>query len=115
MVELKAIDLEKNEVQYENFDRVNYDEFYQTFIAYWKQRIAGETISPFDMERFMKRGSSKNLKQLIEGKKAEGFMEASLGKKLDAGLIKLILIMAVIAVVIVIAFIAMQKLGIISM
>ena len=115
MVELKSIDLEKNEVQYEDFSRINYEEFYQKFLAYWNHRIAGETISPFDMERFMKRGSSKNLKQLIEGKKAEGFMEASLGKKLDSGMVKLILIMAIVGIGIIIAFMVMQKMGLISL
>jgi len=64
------------------------------------------------MERFMKRGSSKNLKQLIEGKKAEGFMEASLGKKLDPAWIKIILVLALVGVGILILFMILPKLGI---
>lgn len=114
MVELKAIDLDKNEVTYEDHSRVTFDEFYDAFLAHWNHKIAGETLSPFDMERFMKRGSSKNLKQLIEGKKAEGFMEASLGKKIDSGLLKLILIMAVIGIIVVVVLIIVQKMGILQ-
>lgn len=113
MVEIKEIDLEKNEVTFADFSKVNHDVFYDAFVNYWNNRIAGETVSPFDMERFMKRGSSKNLKQLVDGKKAEGFMEASIGKKLDPGLMKMIIIMVIIGAAALIAIVVIKQMGLI--
>lgn len=113
MVELKEIDLEKNEVTYKDFTKVNYDQFYDAFVSYWNNRIAGETISPFDMERFMKRGSTKNLKQLIDAKKAEGYLEATIGKKIDPGWMKWILILAVCGLIGIVAWFIMTKMGLI--
>ena len=111
MVEIKAMDLEKNEVTYDDFSKVNHGQFYDKFVAYWSQRIAGETVSPFDMERFMKRGSSKNLKQLLDGKKQEGFMEASIGKKMDPGLLRIIIIGVIVGAGCLIAVVVMKQLG----
>jgi hypothetical protein len=114
MVELKKIDLQKNEVTYEDFSTVNYDTFYDKFLQFWDKRIAGETINPFDMERFMKRSSSKNLKQLIDASKTEGFMEASLGKKLDAGWVKIIIIVGIVCFIIILGLIILNKMGILK-
>ena len=111
MVNLKKIDCVKNEVTYEDHTIVSFDEFYNKFLMFWNGRIAGETINPFDMERFMKRSSSKNLKQLIDASKTEGFMEASLGKKLDAGLVKFILIVLAVVFVGIVAAVILQKMG----
>lgn len=99
MVEVKEIDLVKNEITYEDYSKVDYGKFYDAFVEYWNKRIAGETITPFDIERFMKRSSSKNLKQLIDGKKAEGFLEATLGKKMNPELLKMILILVLVGVI----------------
>jgi len=111
MVELKEIDLDKNSVKFADHTEVSFGQFYDTFVGFWNNRIAGETISPFDMERFMKRGSSKNLKQFIDGKKSEGYMEAMLGKKVDAGFMRWVLIIVVCAIIGVVAWFIMTKMG----
>ena len=105
------MDLENNKITYDDYTEVDYNMFYDAFVAHWRGRVAGETISPFEIERFMKRSSSKNLKQLIDGKKAEGILEATLGKKLDPGMIKLIIGMLIIGVIIFIVFMVMQNMG----
>jgi hypothetical protein len=97
MVEIKEMDLENNEITYAGtMEKVDYSKFQDAFINYWNNRIAGETISPFYMERFMKRSSSKNVSQLLHGKKAEGFLEATTGKKMDPGIVKIIVIMVIV-------------------
>jgi hypothetical protein len=111
MVEIKSIDLVNNKVTYADFTEVTHSQFYDRFVSYWNNRIAGETVSPFDMERFMKRGSSKNLKQLLDGKKQEGFMEASIGKKLDPGLMRIIIIGVIVGAGCLIAVVVMKQLG----
>lgn len=111
MVEIKEMDLENNEITYEDFSKVNFSKFQDAFTAHWNKRIAGETISPFDIERFMKRSSSKNLKQLIDGKKAEGILEATLGKKMDPGMLRMILIMVVVGAAALIAIVVIKQLG----
>jgi len=111
MVEIKEMDLENNEITYEDFSKVNFSKFQDKFISHWNKRIAGETISPFDIERFMKRSSSKNLKQLIDGKKAEGILEMTLGKKMDPGMLKFIMIMVVVLAGVGIAFFVMKQMG----
>ena len=103
MVEIKEIDLHKNEVTYEDFSKVDYYKFYDAFVSYWNNKIVGETLSPFDIEIFMKRGSAKNLDQLCKAKKVEGYLEASIGKKMDAGFVKMILILVVIGIIGVVA------------
>jgi len=111
MVEIKEINLPRNEVTYGDHSKVDYSTFYNAFVAHWNNRIAGETISPFHMERFMKRGSAKNLDQLCKAKKAEGFIEATLGKKMDAGMLKLVLIMVVVGIVACVAVIILKNMG----
>ena len=111
MVDLKSIDLEKNEIQYMDFETVNHDKFYNTFIQYWQNRIAGETLSVVHMERFMKRTSTKNSENLIRGKKIEGYMEGRFGKKMDANWVKYILIIGIIAFVGLLGAVIMQKMG----
>lgn len=111
MVEIKEMDLENNEITYEDFSKVNYSTFQDAFIGYWNRRIAGETISPFYMERFMKRSSSKNVSQLVHGKKAEGFLEATTGKKMDPNLVKYIIIMVIICTVVGVLFFVLKSMG----
>ena len=111
MVEIKEMDLVNNEITYADYSKVNYSKFYDAFVEYWNSRIAGETISPFEIERFMKRSSSKNLKQLIDGKKAEGFLEATLGKKMDPGMLKIILILVLVGVIAAVAVFILKGMG----
>lgn len=111
MVDLKSINLEKNEVTYPDFTTINHDQFYNTFVQFWQNRIAGETLSMAHMERFMKRTSTKNSENLIRGKKVEGYMEGRFGKKMDAAWIKYILIVAIVAFVGLLGVFIMQKMG----
>jgi len=111
MAEIIKMNLAENKIRYNDQTEVTYSQFYDELVKYWDQRIAGETVSPFYIERFMKRSSSKNLKQLIDGKKAEGILEATLGKKMDPGVVRFILIMIVVLAVVGIAFFIMQQLG----
>lgn len=99
MVKIIEMNLDTNEITYEDHSKVNFNNFYDTYQSYWTNKIAGETIRPFDIERFMKRSSSKNLKQLVDAKKAEGFLEATIGKKMDPGMLKMVLILVVIGIV----------------
>jgi hypothetical protein len=112
MVEIKKIDLESNEVTYDDFTTTNHDKFYDLLLKHFNNRIAGETVSPFDIERFMKRTSSKNVSQLLHGKKVEGFLEATTGKKLDANWTKFILIMIVVIVVVCVLILVMKMMHI---
>ena len=111
MVEIRAMDLDKNEVTFEDYSKVDFNKFQDAFTAYWNNRIAGETISPFYIERFMKRSSSKNVSQLLHGKKAEGFLEATTGKKMDPGLMKIIIIMIIVVAGALIALYVLKTLG----
>lgn len=111
MVEIKTMDLEKNEITYEDYSTVDYNKFYDAFVSYWNKRIAGETVSPFYIERFMKRSSSKNVSQLLHGKKAEGFLEATTGKKMDPGLMKMIIIAVIVGAGALIAIVVLKQIG----
>jgi len=113
MVEIKEMDLENNEITYEDYSKISFSKFQDAFISYWNNRIAGETISPFYVERFMKRSSSKNVSQLIHGKKAEGFLEATTGKKMDPGLLKIVIIGIIIGAGALIAVVVIKQLGLI--
>ena len=111
MVEIREMILEENKIVYDDFSMVTYDEFFDKLRSYFNNKIAGETLSPFDMERFMKRTSSKNVSQLVHGKKAEGFLEATTGKKLDFNIGKFILYMIIIVVVVGGVFFVMKMMG----
>jgi hypothetical protein len=112
MTDIKNIDIEKNKVTFDDFDEVTPEKFMLLFQRHLTGFVAGETLNPFDMERFMKRGSSKNLKQLCDGKKAEGFDEASLGKKMDAGMMRFLLIMLLVVGIAVAAVVVLKALKI---
>jgi len=113
MVEIKEMDLENNEITYEDYSKISFSKFQDAFISYWNNRIAGETISPFYVERFMKRSSSKNVSQLLHGKKAEGFLEATTGKKMDPGLFRIVVIGIIIGAGALIAVVVIKQLGLI--
>lgn len=111
-MDIKSVDVDKEVVVFDDFSEVTPQVFQDALIKHLQGFVAGETLIPFDMERFMKRGSSKNLKQLVDGKKAEGFDEASLGKKLDAGWMKFLLIMVIVVVIAIVAVMALKGLKI---
>lgn len=83
MVDISRIDENTKTVYYDNHTSVDHKKFMETFIDFFKGRIAGETLVPTDMEHFMRRTSGKNLSLLIRSKKMEGYMEGSLDKILS--------------------------------
>jgi hypothetical protein len=113
MVKIREMDLDKNEVTFEDYSKISFSEFQDRLLGFFDSLIAGETLSFSSIERFMKRSSSKNLKQLIEGKKAEGFLEATIGKKLNPMWTKMILLILVLGLVGIVAAVILQKMHII--
>jgi len=85
MPEIENIDEQTKTVYYDDGTTVNYDEFIDEYQTFFKNRIAGETLMPNDMERFMRRTSSKNLHLLMQGKKYEGYLEGSMNKMFSRG------------------------------
>lgn len=61
----------------------------------------------------MKRSSSKNVSQLLHGKKAEGFLEATTGKKMDPGMLRIIIIAVIVGAGALIAVVVIKQLGLI--
>ena len=110
-MEIKNIDVKQEKVVFDDFSEMTPLDFENKFTSYLQGFVAGETLMPFDMERFMKRGSSKNLKQLVDGKKAEGFQEASLGKVVDSGMMKFFLVMVIVVVIAIVAVMALKSMG----
>lgn len=85
MVDIRSIDKKERVVHFDNGTSIDYKSFIDRFRLFMQSRIAGETLYPADMERFMRRTSSKNLTALMKGKKMEGYMEGSLDKLLTRG------------------------------
>jgi len=85
MTEIKSINPGNQTVYYDDGTSVNHINFLEKFRDFLKGRVAGETLVPADMERFMKRTSAKNLKLLLDGKKMEGYLEGSMDKMLTPG------------------------------
>ena len=107
MTEIQSIDKENKIVHFDDNTQITVEDFENKFKEFFKCRIAGETLMPMDMERFMKRGSSKNLKQLVDGKKAEGVEEGSmdqfLSPRMKISLIGVFTVVIIIMVIIVVA------------
>jgi len=112
VTEIRTVDVKQNKIIYTNGDEVTFQDVKNKLDTYLSKRFVGQTVSLSDMERFMKKSSSKNLKQLLDVKKTEGTLEALIGKKLDPRWIKIILFMALIGVGILILFMILPKLGI---
>ena len=112
-MEIEYIDKENKTVHYDDKSSVSHDEFLKKFTHFFKNKIAGETLVPVDMEWFMKRTSGKNLEQLMKGKKYEGFLEGSQGKMLTKG--QKIAIGTIVTIVFVglIVFVVMNQQGMI--
>jgi len=104
-VKIVNIDKDKN-VFFSDGTKIDYDGFIECFRGFLNKRVAGETLVPADMERFMHRTSAKNLKHLMDGKKQEGFMEAVQNKMLTprqkmalGGLVTIIVVMSIAVVI----------------
>jgi len=85
MTDIKEIYQETGTVVFDDGTSINHEGFLEKFRDFLKYRIAGETLVPGDMERFMRRTSAKNLKLLLDGKKMEGYLEGSMDKMLTPG------------------------------
>jgi|SRR6056297_1435872 len=85
MVEIKHIDRDNNIVYFTDGTHITHKDYVKRFRQFLKQRIAGETLVPADMEQFMRRSSSKSLSLLLKTKKEEGFLEGSSDKMLTSG------------------------------
>ena len=85
MVDINRIDKNSKTVFFDDGSSLNYNNFIDSFRVFMKGRIAGESLYPADMERFMRRTSGKNLSMLMKGKKMEGYMEGSSDKLLTRG------------------------------
>jgi len=92
---------------------VEFEEFKFKWDSFWNKRIAGETITFGDMERFMSRTSAKNLKLLMKGKKMEGYLEGSMDKMLSKRQTIALGVIVTIAMVGVIALVILKNQGMI--
>jgi len=113
MVDITRIDKENNTVYYDDGTHITFKGFIDGFRVFMKNRIAGESLYPADMERFMRRTSGKNLSQLMKGKKMEGYMEGSSDKLLTKGQKIAIATVITIIMVIIMVFILMKSQGMI--
>ena len=111
-MEIDHVDKNKGIVVFDDGSYINHEDFMKRLNRFFQCRIAGETLLPGDMERFMRRTSSKNLALLMKGKKMEGYLEGSQGKTLTPG--QKIAIGAVVTLVFVglIVFIALKNQGV---
>ena len=81
---IKAIDEENGVVTFDDDTCLTVDEFNTGWTKFLQNRIAGETLSYADMERFMRyRTSGKSLELLMKKKKSEGYLEGSGDKVLS--------------------------------
>ena len=85
MKKIVSIDETAKTVMFEDGEVLTYNDFIEKFRDFLEGRIAGETLVPADMERFMRRTSAKNLQLLLKGKKMEGYLEGSMDKMLSRG------------------------------
>jgi hypothetical protein len=114
MVDINRIDKNNKTVYFDNGVSIDYKGFIDRFRLFMKNRIAGESLYPADMERFMRRTSGKNLSQLMKGKKMEGYFEGVSDKMLTRGQkIALGTVMALVFVGLII-FIILRNQGIIN-
>jgi hypothetical protein len=111
--EVKTINENTHSVSFDDGTDVNLDTFKYTFLEFLQKRIAGETLVPSDMERFMARTSAKNLKLLMKGKKMEGYLEGSMDKFLSKGSKITLLTIMVIVIVITVVVVILRSQGII--
>ena len=111
-MEIKNIDKNKGEVHFDDNTFIDVKAFKEQFYKFLHKRVAGETLIPNDMERFMSRTSAKNLKMLMKGKKAEGYMEGSMDKMLSKRQTVALMTIVTIIMVAVIALVVLKNQGI---
>jgi hypothetical protein len=92
---------------------VNMDDFMKRWNDFWTCRIAGETLTFEDMERFMTRTSGKNLSNLMKGKKMEGYMEGAMDRMLTRGQKIALASVVTIIFVVIIVYIVLKNQGVI--
>ena len=85
MVDIQSIDKNNKTITFDDDTTLSHNRFLHSFRTFLSHRIAGETLVPADMERFMRRTSGKNLSLLMKGKKMEGYMEGSMDRMLTHG------------------------------
>ena len=112
MVDIESIDEKSKTVRFDDGSSIDYKGFIDCFRVFMKGRIAGESLYPADMERFMRRTSGKNLSHLMKGKKMEGYMEGVSDKLLTKGQKIAIGSLAVIIMIALIAFIVLRNQGV---
>ena len=106
MVDIQRIDESSKKVFFKDDTSIDFKGFVECFRDFMRCRIAGETLYPSDMERFMRRTSGKNLSLLMKGKKMEGYMEGvsdkilSRTQKIAIGTIVIIIMVALVVFVI---------------
>ena len=113
MVEIKSIDEETKTVTFDNDETVSHQEFLEKFLDFWEGKIAGQTITHVDFERFINRSSARNLKLLMKCKKMEGYLEGSMDKFLSKGQKIAITSFAVVGMMVIIGFVVLKNQGII--
>jgi len=112
MKDIIDVDPVTNTVTYDDGSKVDFETFIVKYKEHLAGNIAGETVTHSDMERFMKRGSTKNLKQFGDARKAEGFLEATMDRKMSPEMMRLIIIVVICVVIGVVAYIALKALKI---
>ena len=113
-IKITSIDEENGIVNFSNGTVLTVDKFNEDFTNFLQGRIAGETITYADMERFMThRTSGKSLELLMKKKKSEGYLEGSGDKVLSTR--QKIAIGTVVTVVMVamVVFIVLRQQGVI--
>jgi len=115
MTDIKNIDKTTKTVTFTDDTEITFEGFIAKFRKFLTGRIAGETVVPADMERFMRRTSGKSLSQLMKSKKMEGYMEGASDKMLTRR--QTIALATVVTIVFVglIIFVILRNQGIIPM
>ena len=115
MVNIKTIDKANKSITLddENGTVVTHAKFLTRFREFLTHRIAGETLVPADMERFMRRTSGKNLSLLMKGKKMEGYMEGSMDRMLTKGQKIALATVVTVVFVVIIVYVVLESQGLI--
>lgn len=85
MTDIDHIDKTNKTVYFTDETNITHEGFKKKFRTFLTGRIAGETLVPADMERFMRRASGKSLEQLMKSKEMEGYMKGASDKVLTRG------------------------------